>query len=222
MYNSHYQGYTPPDFPTLSAVADVGQVKLSWDDVAENSTDVVTGYSDFEGYKIYRSTDGGQTWGNTSDVIYNDNGEATGWQPYAQFHLTAQEDSLHCVYDNKYHNPDLDTDGIGDNNASWPIFDCGDDNGDGNPDNNYTSYDDDVNGTVGIRFRWPLQSTCDKDQIRLMQENSRLMQELELLKTCGKYKDLKLGDQFSTVREMCKGVKKKKKKNKDILDEQEP
>ena len=94
--------------------------------------------------------------------------------------------------------------------------------GDGNPDNNYTSYDDDVNGTVGIRFRWPLQSTCDKDQIRLMQENSRLMQELELLKTCGKYKDLKLGDQFSTVREMCKGVKKKKKKNKDILDEQEP
>ena len=84
--------------------------------------------------------------------------------------------------------------------------------GDGNPNNNYTGYDDDVDGTVGIRFRWPLQSTCDKDQIKLLKENSRLMQELELLRTCGKYKDLILDDQFATVREMCKGVKKKKKK----------
>ena len=72
-------------------------------------------------------------------------------------------------------------------------------------------------GTVGIRFRWPLQSTCDKDQIELLRENSRLMQELELLRTCGKYKDLILDDQFATVREMCKGVKKKKKK--EIIEE---
>ena len=67
-------------------------------------------------------------------------------------------------------------------------------------------------GTVGIRFRWPLQSTCDEAQIELLRENSRLMQELELLRTCGKYKDLILDDQFATVREMCKGVQKKKKK----------
>ena len=40
------------------------------------------------------------------------------------------------------------------------------------------------------------------------------MQELELLKTCGKYKDLELGEQFSTVREMCKGVSKKSKEEK--------
>ena len=72
-------------------------------------------------------------------------------------------------------------------------------------------------GTVGIRFRWPLQSTCDQDQIELLKENSRLMQELELLRTCGKYKDLILDDQFATVREMCKGVKKKKKK--EIIEE---
>jgi len=69
-------------------------------------------------------------------------------------------------------------------------------------------------GTVGMRFRWPLQSTCDNDQIELLKENSRLMQELELLRTCGKYKDLILEDQFATVREMCKGVQKKKKKDK--------
>ena len=66
-------------------------------------------------------------------------------------------------------------------------------------------------GTIGLRFSWPLQSTCDNDTIDLIKENQRLMQELELLKTCGKYKDLELGEQFATVREMCKGVSKKSK-----------
>tara|TARA_R110002020_G_scaffold382236_1_gene593044 strand:- start:34 stop:456 length:423 start_codon:yes stop_codon:yes gene_type:complete len=81
--------------------------------------------------------------------------------------------------------------------------------GDGNVDNNYNSYNDDVNGTVGIRFRWPLQSTCNDDTIQLLRENDRLRQELELLANCAKYQDLDLGSKFSTVREMCKGVKKK-------------
>ena len=93
--------------------------------------------------------------------------------------------------------------------------------GDGNPDNNYNSYNDDIQGTVGVRFRWPLQSTCDTATINLMQENNRLMQELELLKTCGKYKDLELGDQFATVREMCKDVSKKPKKEKKVKKEKE-
>tara|TARA_R100001163_G_scaffold50988_1_gene38411 strand:- start:441 stop:836 length:396 start_codon:yes stop_codon:yes gene_type:complete len=69
-------------------------------------------------------------------------------------------------------------------------------------------------GTIGLRFSWPLQSTCDSRTIDLLKENQRLMQELELLKNCGKYKDLQLGEQFATVREMCKGVQKKKKKDK--------
>jgi hypothetical protein len=81
--------------------------------------------------------------------------------------------------------------------------------GDGNPDNSYTSYDDDVNGTLGIRFSWPLQSTCNSDTIDLMRENDKLRQELELLANCAKYKDLELGPEFATVREMCKGVNKK-------------
>ena len=71
------------------------------------------------------------------------------------------------------------------------------------------------NSTIGLRFSWPLQSTCDNDTIDLIKENQRLMQELELLKTCGKYKDLELGEQFATVREMCKGVSKKPKKKKN-------
>tara|TARA_R100000951_G_C2607187_1_gene170042 strand:+ start:221 stop:664 length:444 start_codon:yes stop_codon:yes gene_type:complete len=80
--------------------------------------------------------------------------------------------------------------------------------GDGNPDNSYTSYDDDVNGTLGIRFSWPLQSTCNSDTINLMRENDKLRQELELLANCAKYKELELGPEFATVREMCKGVNK--------------
>ena len=63
-------------------------------------------------------------------------------------------------------------------------------------DNDYFS----DSGKIGLRFSRPLQSTCDNDTIDLIQENQRLMQELELLKTCGKYKDLELGEQFATVR----------------------
>ena len=85
--------------------------------------------------------------------------------------------------------------------------------GDGNVDNNYNSYSDDVNGTLGIRFSWPLQSTCNNDTIQLLRENDQLRQELELLANCAKYQDLELGPEFATVREMCKGVSKKEKEN---------
>jgi hypothetical protein len=36
-----------------------------------------------------------------------------------------------------------------------------------------------------------------------------MKQELEMLKMCGKYKDLELGEEFATVREICAGVRKK-------------
>jgi len=122
MYNSHYQGYTEPDYPTFIeegmdstysvdggqtflttpytnyTTHDKGQVKLVWNDVAEKSTDVVTGYADFAGYKIYKSIDGGATWGDDIDKIYNDQGTHVGWKPYAQFHYTAEQDSTHCIY----------------------------------------------------------------------------------------------------------------------------
>ena len=84
-------------------------------------------------------------------------------------------------------------------------------------DNDYFS----DSGKIGLRFSWPLQSTCDNDTIDLIQENQRLMQELELLKTCGKYKDLELGDQFATVREMCKGVSKKSKEGKKKIEDKD-
>jgi hypothetical protein len=57
IYNANYQFAVPPPRPTLTAEAGDGYVKLSWDDIAERGIDPVTGLNDFEGYRIYRSTD---------------------------------------------------------------------------------------------------------------------------------------------------------------------
>ncbi len=102
MYNSRYQGFTPPSRPLVYAEGDTNKVKLYWDNNAETSNDVVTGYADFEGYKIYKSTDGGTTWGKPSDMIFDTDGIFVGWRPYKQFDLSALEDSLHCTYENSY------------------------------------------------------------------------------------------------------------------------
>ena len=63
-------------------------------------------------------------------------------------------------------------------------------------------------GKVGIRFTYPLQSSCTKESISLIHENERLKQQLELLKLCGRYQGLELPDHFSDVREKCKGIQK--------------
>ena len=63
-------------------------------------------------------------------------------------------------------------------------------------------------GKIGIRFSYPLQSTCTKENISLMLENERIKQQLELLKLCGRYQGLELPDHFSDVREKCKGIQK--------------
>jgi hypothetical protein len=57
IYNANYQFAVPPTLPTLTAEEGDGFVRLSWDDVAERAVDPVTSENDFEGYRIYRSTD---------------------------------------------------------------------------------------------------------------------------------------------------------------------
>lgn len=68
-------------------------------------------------------------------------------------------------------------------------------------------------GKVGIRFTYPLQSTCTKKSIDLTLENERLKQQLELLKLCGRYQSLDLSDDFKDIKEKCKGIKLKEKKD---------
>jgi hypothetical protein len=57
IYNANYRFAVPPPLPTLHAESGDGFVRLSWDDVAERGVDPVTNENDFEGYRIYRSTD---------------------------------------------------------------------------------------------------------------------------------------------------------------------
>ena len=97
MYNAHYQGYSPPNPPKVQTVSDHGKVTVYWTNESEESSDVVTTYSDFEGYKIYKSTDNGSTWGNSSQKVIDDEGVHVGWQPYAQFDLSASEDTTFCI-----------------------------------------------------------------------------------------------------------------------------
>ena len=57
IYDANYQFATPPPLPTLHAYTGDGFVNLTWDNAAEDAFDPITNTNDFEGYKIYRSTD---------------------------------------------------------------------------------------------------------------------------------------------------------------------
>jgi len=57
IYDANYQFAVPPPMPTVTAEAGDGYVRLSWDDVAERDLDPITHENEFQGYRIYRSTD---------------------------------------------------------------------------------------------------------------------------------------------------------------------
>ena len=98
----------PPLIPELQVVSNHGKIVINWNLDSENSIDSHTGYSDFEGYRIYRSTDGGITWGKgNSDKIYDYKQNFVGWNPYIQFDLISELDSSHCIYTNDYYDESL-------------------------------------------------------------------------------------------------------------------
>ncbi|MGE5364543.1 MAG: hypothetical protein ACM3SM_10455 [Bacteroidota bacterium] len=84
IYDANYNFPRPPEKPTLSAVASDNKVTLYWDKVAEASVDVSLKEKDFEGYKIYKSTDP-----DFSDikVISNGYGETVDYKPLVQYDL---------------------------------------------------------------------------------------------------------------------------------------
>ena len=59
------------------------------------SIDSLSGYSDFEGYRVYRSLDGGNTWGDADDKIFY-NGEHVGWRYKDQTDMSDFQDSNFC------------------------------------------------------------------------------------------------------------------------------
>jgi hypothetical protein len=85
MADNYFLGSGPPAPPTVYAVPEYKKVTLYWDpEPSESSVDIMTGKTDFEGYKIYRSENQGITWGKE---ITNEKGEVVGYVPLAQFDL---------------------------------------------------------------------------------------------------------------------------------------
>ena len=82
-YLENYNFAKAPNLPTLKLVPGDGKVTLIWDTYAEESIDPITG-KDFEGYRIYRSTDPG--WNDMEEIT---DGYGTGRfrKPLIQFDL---------------------------------------------------------------------------------------------------------------------------------------
>lgn len=71
VYDNYFTGPEPPPQPIVKATPGDRMIKLSWNNVAENTIDPLTGEKDFAGYRIYRSTNEAYTWG---ELTYNDDG----------------------------------------------------------------------------------------------------------------------------------------------------
>jgi len=56
VYELGYQRSGPPPAPKVYALPGDGRVTLYWDRRAEEARDLIFGYQDFEGYRIYRTT----------------------------------------------------------------------------------------------------------------------------------------------------------------------
>ena len=91
IYKANYQFAVPPPLPTVNATAGDGFVTLTWDDLAERAFDPITLKNDFEGYRIYRSTDPSFL---DPKVIYT----ATGTRPFGNGKPVAQFDLIDGIY----------------------------------------------------------------------------------------------------------------------------
>lgn len=78
LYLSNFQIAEPPAQPVVTAVGGDTRITLNWGKDSENSPG-------FEGYRIYRSEDGGATWGDK--VVTDPNGTPVAFVPIAQFDL---------------------------------------------------------------------------------------------------------------------------------------
>jgi len=84
-----YSGWLVPKSPTaprMDSQAGDTKVTLRWGNISENdSINALLGRESFEGYKIFKSTDGGRTWGNL--VITDANGTVVDYVPEGQYDL---------------------------------------------------------------------------------------------------------------------------------------
>ena len=94
IYNANYRFAKPPDKPILTAVPGDGRVTLFWDDRAEKTFDPFYQRINFEGYRVYRSTEPNFL---ENKIITDAFGKPTFREPIAQFDLIDGEKDLHPI-----------------------------------------------------------------------------------------------------------------------------
>jgi hypothetical protein len=94
IYNANYRFAKPPEKPIVKAIPGDGKVTLFWDDRAEKSFDAFYQRINFEGYRIYRSTEPNFI---ENKVITDAFGKPTYREPIAQFDLVDGETGLHPI-----------------------------------------------------------------------------------------------------------------------------
>lgn len=100
IYNSTYQFVKPPDKPTVKVVAGNKKVTLYWDSKSEKSWSAYYQKYNFEGYKIYRSTESNFLEDKTITDSY---GNATYRVALATYDLVDGVSGLHPVSVNGAH-----------------------------------------------------------------------------------------------------------------------
>ena len=94
IYNANYRFAKPPEKATIKAIAGDHKVTLYWDDRAEKTFDAFYQRYNFEGYRIYRSTEPNFL---QDQVITDAYGKATFRKPLAQFDLKDGVTGLHPI-----------------------------------------------------------------------------------------------------------------------------
>ncbi len=94
IYNANYRFAKPPDKPTIKAIAGDHKVTLYWDDHAEKTFDAFYQKYNFEGYRIYRSTEPNFL---EDKIITDAYGSPTYRTPIAQFDLVDGIVGLHPI-----------------------------------------------------------------------------------------------------------------------------
>ncbi len=94
IYNANYRFAKPPEKPILTAIPGDRKVTLFWDDRAEKTFDAFYQRVNFEGYRIYRSTEPNFI---ENKIITDAFGKETYREPIVQFDLVDGETGLHPI-----------------------------------------------------------------------------------------------------------------------------
>lgn len=92
LYDNYFTGPEPPPMPSLTAVPSDESVRLYWNSASQTGYDPLSGENDFAGYKLYRSEDRGQTWGEAfytgNDCLVED------YRPLAKYQVSDPTDPI--------------------------------------------------------------------------------------------------------------------------------